>query len=177
MRVLYGCVALGIALAALTVPTPAAARAGDDHQHTAPATPAAAPASGAKMSSSPTGYYPQMSYSPMMYYPSMMYYQQQSPQQRSQKEEPLVRATRVVDVGIYDSRFEEGTVTVRPGTTVRWRNYGMHKHTVTGSGGQWDSKDLEYGQTFSATFPNPGRYEYSCTHHQGMRGTVVVQDR
>jgi len=108
----------------------------------------------------------------MMYYPPPPYYPSQ---QSSAPQEPLVRATTLVDVGVYDNRFEDATVTVRPGTTVRWRNYGMHKHTVTGPGGQWDSGDLDFGQEYSATFTQPGRYEYYCRHHEGMRGTVIVQ--
>jgi plastocyanin len=31
------------------------------------------------------------------------------------------------------------------------------------------------GETFSYTFTIPGTYNYMCTFHQGMNGSVVVQ--
>src|SRR5687768_7659388 len=41
-------------------------------------------------------------------------------------------AQQVVDVGAYDKvGFKPKSITVAPGTTVRWVNYGEEGHTVT----------------------------------------------
>jgi plastocyanin len=85
------------------------------------------------------------------------------------------RPTTTVTVGLTDNRFEPATLTVAPGTTLRWTNNGRHKHTVTASDGRWDSGDLGPGQVYSATFTQPGTYEYFCRHHKEMRGSIVVK--
>jgi plastocyanin len=88
---------------------------------------------------------------------------------------PPAKPTTSAVVGLYDNRFEPATLTVAPGTTVRWTNYGRHRHTVTSSAGRWDSGDLDPGKVYSATFNQPGTYEYHCKHHKEMRGIVIVK--
>jgi len=77
-------------------------------------------------------------------------------------------------VNAADDRFDPPTLTVAPGTTVRWTNTGHHPHTVTDRGGKFDSGDVAPGATYSATFSTPGTYRYYCKHHKGMEGTIVV---
>ena len=86
------------------------------------------------------------------------------------------RPTTDVTVGAYDNCFEPATITVQPGTTVRWVNYGKRTHTVTANDGRWDSGDIPPGGTYSATFQQPGTYYYYCRHHtqDKMQGTIVV---
>jgi plastocyanin len=87
---------------------------------------------------------------------------------------PAVPATNV-DVAASDDKFEPVTITVAPGTTVRWTNKGTHKHTVTSATGAWDSGDLAPNQVYSATFTRPGTFEYYCKHHRDMKGTIIVK--
>jgi plastocyanin len=84
---------------------------------------------------------------------------------------PITTAT----VTLADNRFEPATITIAPGTTVRWVNNGSHKHTVTSATGAWDSGDVGPGQVYSATFTQAGTYEYFCRHHKDMRGSIVVK--
>ncbi len=82
---------------------------------------------------------------------------------------------RLVNVGIYDNAFAPATITVPPGTTVRWVNYGVRHHTVT-STGVFNSVELAQGRTFSVTFTQPGVYSYYCRlHPQEMQGSVIVR--
>lgn len=81
---------------------------------------------------------------------------------------------RTLTVGVQDNAFEPKTISVPPGTTVRWVNYGKHAHTVTADDGLWDSGDLPPGEAFSQTFHKPGSFSYHCRHHQDMQGVVVV---
>jgi plastocyanin len=79
-------------------------------------------------------------------------------------------------VKIMNDSYEPATVTVAPGTTVRWVNDGKHVHTVTSTTGAWKSGDIQPGQDFTATFTQPGTFEYHCAHEPNkMKGTVIVK--
>ncbi len=80
------------------------------------------------------------------------------------------------EVGVHDNHFDPKTLTVPAGTVVRWTNQGKHGHTVTSDKGDWGSKELGPGASFSHAFTRPGTYTYHCTiHSEEMRGTVVVK--
>lgn len=68
-----------------------------------------------------------------------------------------------------------GAATVPVGTTVTWGNDDPIAHTVTWADRTVDSGRMGPGATFSHTFNQPGVYEYFCTLHQNMKGTVTVQ--
>ncbi len=72
------------------------------------------------------------------------------------------------------SRFEPATLTIAPGSTVRWFNDDSLPHTVTATDGSWDSGNLAPGGQFERRFDSPGTYAYLCRYHRGMAGTIVV---
>lgn len=82
---------------------------------------------------------------------------------------------RLIDVALYDNYFTPRTVTVTPGSTVRWMNLGGQLHTVMSVDSYFDSGALPRGAWFRVTFAWPGVYHYYC-RLQGvlMSGTVVV---
>jgi plastocyanin len=83
----------------------------------------------------------------------------------------------VVIITASGSQFSPETVTIAPGTTVRWVN-GGGDHTVTPDGHtEWTSANLPSGTTFEHTFESVGEFDYFCIPHQslGMTGTVTVQ--
>jgi plastocyanin len=63
---------------------------------------------------------------------------------------------------------------VLAGQTVTWRNDDTSDHTVTSPDAGFDSGRIGHGGTFSFTFDQPGVYEYACTIHRYMKGTVEV---
>jgi plastocyanin len=80
------------------------------------------------------------------------------------------------DVGVYDNYFQPKPLTVPVGTTVRWTNYGNHRHTITADDGSWGQKELIPHGSYSHTFTEPGTYSYHCAiHPEGMRGTIIVK--
>lgn len=86
-------------------------------------------------------------------------------------------AAAVNAVSIVDFSFAPSAITVRPGTTVTWTNAGAQPHTATALSSdpvKFDSGIMNPGQTFSFTFDTPGVYEYYCTVHPFMKGTVTV---
>ena len=85
------------------------------------------------------------------------------------------------NVSLQASSFSPSTVTVRPGGTVTWTNAGPVQHTITptnaGQTGAWPAKTMsaQQGATFTHTFTTAGTFNYFCTIHSGMTGTVRVE--
>ena len=80
-----------------------------------------------------------------------------------------------VTVQVKVFKFTPESVTVAPGTTVRWRNADESPHTVTSTDGVFGSPALETASTFAYTFTTPGTYHYFCKLHPQMRADVVVR--
>ena len=71
--------------------------------------------------------------------------------------------------------FGPEKLTVKAGTTVTWTNEDDIPHTVASSTKAFKSKALDTDDSFSFTFTTPGTYEYFCSLHPHMVGTVVVE--
>jgi plastocyanin len=78
-------------------------------------------------------------------------------------------------VKIDNFMFAPKTVTVKAGTTVTWTNQDDTPHTVTSATKQFRSAALDTGDKFTFTFLTPGTYQYFCSLHSRMTGTIVVE--
>ncbi|MBA2317678.1 MAG: hypothetical protein H0V93_07865 [Euzebyales bacterium] len=74
-------------------------------------------------------------------------------------------------VAVRDSEFVPAELVVQPGTTVTWEWSGDAQHNVVGDGFE---SPLQTEGDFTHHFETPGRYDYRCTLHVGMTGTVAV---
>ena len=94
-------------------------------------------------------------------------------------------ATGVVEIRLNGTSFVNGTVTIAPGTTVRWINDDGQTHTVTPENssqpGVWSRRETSSeGVVFEHTFNVANQaYRYRCEPHStsftnGMVGTVTV---
>lgn len=79
-----------------------------------------------------------------------------------------------VTVEIVDFAFAPATLTVEAGTTVTWLNQGAAPHTATGDGDEFDTGQLDPGESGSITFDTPGTYNYHCDVHPNMTASIVV---
>lgn len=79
-------------------------------------------------------------------------------------------------VSILDYSFDAETVEIPVGTTVTWTNDGGVIHTTTAADGLWDSGILSSGDAFSHTFDEAGSFDYICSLHPSMVGTIVVTE-
>ncbi len=72
--------------------------------------------------------------------------------------------------------FSPKTITVVLGknNTVTWTNEDYAIHTVTSNTGLFDSGNVDPSTTFTFTFSAPGTYDYHCSYHPWMTGTVIV---
>ncbi len=75
-------------------------------------------------------------------------------------------------VAIEDLAYSPQTLTVEAGDTVTWVfNDGAIAHDVKGEG--FESEVVSQG-TFRHRFDEPGTYDYVCTLHPNMTGTIEV---
>lgn len=84
--------------------------------------------------------------------------------------------TVTTSVSVGNNFFSPADIQVSPGATVTWTwNSSGTQHNVTfPSTAIGDSPNQPSG-TFSTAMPTtPGTYNYSCTLHSGMDGSVLV---
>jgi plastocyanin len=80
------------------------------------------------------------------------------------------------EVSMEGIAFNPAEVTVGVGDTVTWTNNDSVGHDVTAdSFSSGDPGGLSGGDTFEQTFDEAGTFDYVCTVHPGMEGSVVVE--
>lgn len=77
-------------------------------------------------------------------------------------------------VSISDFKFNPATLTVPVGATVTWTNKDEEPHTIAAKDGSFHSPGIDTNGTYSFTFTTAGSYDYICSIHPFMTGTVVV---
>jgi plastocyanin len=88
---------------------------------------------------------------------------------------PPLRAGGTHTIEIVDFAFSPSTLTIVAGESVTWTNADQAIHTATSGSGAFDSGDLDPGESFTFTFTTPGTYDYLCTPHPSMTGSIVVR--
>jgi plastocyanin len=72
--------------------------------------------------------------------------------------------------------FKPAEITIQAGDTVTWTNEDSVGHDVTGDDFNSGSPGgIANGETFEHTFDQAGTFDYVCTVHPGMEGTVTVE--
>jgi LPXTG-motif cell wall-anchored protein len=94
---------------------------------------------------------------------------------RKRKDRPTARAAATGSVTISDFQFTPAQITIDQGDTVTWTNDGPTAHSATAPDGTFDTGIMPAGQSGSHTFSQAGTFNYICTPHPDMRGTVVVR--
>ena len=85
---------------------------------------------------------------------------------------PTAQPTERDDVVVTDMSYQPASLTISAGDTVTWQfDDGAIRHDVAGDGFQ---SEIVAEGTFHHTFDEPGTYEYVCTLHPNMTGTVEV---
>jgi plastocyanin len=72
---------------------------------------------------------------------------------------------------VKDNQFQPKKIEVGKGDTVTWRFEGNSAHNVTFDD---EASDLMKDGEFEKTFDEEGSFDYLCTVHPGMKGTVDV---
>ncbi|MBT4985579.1 MAG: multicopper oxidase domain-containing protein [Ilumatobacter sp.] len=96
--------------------------------------------------------------------------------------------TVLIPAGAYDpanadTAYSPQAMSVAVGTTVTWINEDSVFHTITSGGsngttvtpnGEFDSGEVQTGETYAHTFDTPGTFDYYCTPHPWMIGQIEV---
>ena len=84
--------------------------------------------------------------------------------------------TSTESITISNFMFSPMHASVAPGSTVSVTNKDSVTHTLTATGGRFNTGDIGPGQTKTFTAPSKaGTYDYICNIHQYMMGTIVVR--
>jgi plastocyanin len=78
-------------------------------------------------------------------------------------------------ISIDNFTFTPERVTVKAGTTVTWRNKDDIPHAVASSTRLFKSKTLDTDDAYTFTFLTPGTFDYFCSLHPHMTGTIIVE--
>ena len=80
------------------------------------------------------------------------------------------------EVSILDFAYDPATVTVKKGAKLAWTNEDTAAHTATSDSGMgFDTGSLAKGDSKTITFNETGTFDYICTFHPFMTGTVEVK--
>ena len=83
-------------------------------------------------------------------------------------------------VGLEAPFYSPNNHSVKTGETITFDNIDANFHTVTsgspesGPNGKFDSGLLSADDVYTVELDQPGTYEYFCTIHTNMRGTLTV---
>jgi plastocyanin len=70
--------------------------------------------------------------------------------------------------------YQPSQLTVGLGQTVLWRDESFGQHTVTSVDGLFNSGVMSSGSSFAMTFAKAGTFDYVCTIHPTMKGSITV---
>lgn len=89
---------------------------------------------------------------------------------------------KVAKSKLYDNYFDPIKLTIKKGTTVKWKQVGSNPHNVTVTKRPkgvkkkpFTSSTMGFGSVFKAKFKKKGTYKFLCTFHVGMDQTVKVK--
>ena len=78
--------------------------------------------------------------------------------------------TVVIDATTFAPKFLHAKV----GDRIVWVNKDLLVHTATAKRGAFDSKEIPAGKSWSFTASATGQFDYKCTLHPTMKGTLLV---
>jgi plastocyanin len=86
------------------------------------------------------------------------------------------KAAGGADVSMEGIKFVPDSVSIKVGDAVTWTNKDTVGHDVTGDGFKsGDAGGMQNGDTFVQTFDKAGTFDYVCTVHPGMEGSITVK--
>ena len=88
----------------------------------------------------------------------------------------VATGTLAIDIGGQGAGYTPASPEVQLGTTVTWTNTDSLTHTVTDKESQsgLDSGNIEPGESYTVTFNTVGVFNYFCTQHIMMEGSITV---
>ena len=102
----------------------------------------------------------------------------QTTQQLAATTIPVPQTTSSVSdntIRIKNFAFDPARMTMKVGSTARWVNLDSVPHRILFADGAGFRPYSQPSQSWSRKFDKAGTYDYACTIHPAMKGTVVVE--
>jgi plastocyanin len=80
-------------------------------------------------------------------------------------------------ITIKDFMFTPRNLVIPVGSKVTWMNKDEEPHKVAEVNSSFASTPLDTDEGFTYEFKTPGKYEYFCTVHPRMTGTIIVENK
>lgn len=77
-------------------------------------------------------------------------------------------------VTIKGMKFTPANLAINAGDTVMWVNEDNVRHSATDLNGAFDTGLIATGASASLTFGGAGTFNYRCTPHSNMRGSITI---
>ncbi len=87
---------------------------------------------------------------------------------------PVLSDSSEVQIEIADFDFSPRELTVIEGASITWTNLDSAPHDATDEAGAWGTGILKQGDDATLVFDMEGVYQYLCTIHPDMIGTLTV---
>lgn len=71
-------------------------------------------------------------------------------------------------------KFTPATIAIKAGDSITWINEDSPRHSATDLNGAFDTGLLAKGESATLTFSGAGTFDYRCTPHGNMRGTITI---
>jgi len=79
------------------------------------------------------------------------------------------------DITISNFQFSPATIEIVAGETAQWVNNDNVPHTIIADDNSFQSPTLQAGESFNFTFTQAGTFNYHCSIHPTMKGTITVK--
>jgi len=83
---------------------------------------------------------------------------------------------QITSVRIRDMQFQPSSVRLKVGDSITWTNGDDRDHNVSAADRSFDSGNLKQGASYTFRFTKAGSFDYSCSYHPRMRGSVQVDN-
>jgi plastocyanin len=79
------------------------------------------------------------------------------------------------EITIAKSTFTPSRIVVKQGETIIWVNHDVVRHDATAANRIWKAGTILPGKSGTFTATKVGTFDYICTRHPSMKGTIVVE--
>ncbi|MCX6736138.1 MAG: cupredoxin domain-containing protein [Candidatus Parcubacteria bacterium] len=87
-------------------------------------------------------------------------------------EKPVITA-QIRQISIKNFAFVPSDMKVKKGDIIIWTNEDSAPHQISGT--DFKSDVIKTGFTYSSTFNQEGSFDYICSIHPSMKGTITVE--
>ena len=93
------------------------------------------------------------------------------------KSAPRANDAASYTINIKDFMFTPRNLVILVGSKVTWTNKDEEPHKVAEVNSSFTSQPLDTDEGFTYEFTTPGKYQYFCTVHPRMTGTIIVENK